>query len=391
MSRPLIITIGIVFILIVLGLWVYLMLFGAPESPREVFTNFGFEPTTQETTITPPANIPLPETTIDTTGEALRQLTTRPVAGFTFMTSSSTETVRYVERGTGHVYEINLETGEESSLSRTTVPQTTNATFSEDGNTIAFTAHDNYTTNVFVGTLQAEINVAGIQLQPGAQNLSFSSETDVLYTVSSNGTTIGYRHNINSLNRTELFSFNYNSLDVAWGSGLEKIYLATKPAHNLEGYVYSTENNILTPEIPPAYGLSALFSNSYIVTTYNASGQYVSNAWSESDEVFELPILALKEKCTFDSFTDEYLWCAAPNTAEEATFAEDWYKGTLTSEDNLWLVELAAGEARLYADFKNLSGRIIDVSEIKINETGTAITFTNKTDHTLWLYDLTVE
>jgi len=104
-----------------------------------------------------------------------------------------------------------------------------------------------------------------------------------------------------------------------------------------------------------------------------------------------LPILALKDKCVFDSFTDEYLWCAAPNTSEEATFVEDWYKGTLTSEDNLWLIELAAGEARLYADFKNLSGRTIDVSEITINETGTAITFTNKTDHTLWLYDLTVE
>ncbi len=392
MNRPLIITAGIVILLLVLGLWVYLMLFGTPDDSGEVFSNLGFELSTQPVTITPPdPTTPLPETTVDTQNGQLRQLTTRPVAGSTFITHASSSGIRYVERGTGHVYEIDLDTGIETPLSRTTIPQTTEATFSPNGRTIALTAHTQYTTSVFVGEIGEEVNIEGIRLQPGAKNISFATNEDVLYTVTQNGTTEGYRHNIHTLNQSKQFSFNYANVDVAWGEGLQKTYLATKPSHDLEGYIYSTANDILTPETFSAYGLSALFSNDFIVTTYTQDNQYTSTAVSAAGEYYNLPILSLKEKCIFDTFAPNYLWCTAPADTSSPTFVEDWYKGKLTAVDDLWLVDIADSSATLYADFTELSGRTVDVKRIDIDQNGSALSFINKLDHTLWLYDLTTE
>lgn len=392
MNRALIITIGIIIIILVLGVWVYLMLFGTPEKSSEVFANLGFQIAQQDTTIAPPVvSDGLPDTTIDIQSDALRQLTTRPIAGFTFASTSLGQAVRYVERGTGHVYEINLETGIESQVSRTTVPQVTSAVFAPGGNTVALSASSNYKTSVFVGTFGDATNLVGIQLQPNAENISFASDSEVLYTVSSQNSTRGYIHNIDTLTQSERFTFNYANLDVSWGNGLNKTYLATKPAHDFEGFIYSTQNNILTPEMPSAYGLSGLITNNVILATFIQDRQYNSAVISSNGGVSKLPLLALKEKCVFDVFNENYLWCAAPLSDPGTTFVEDWYKGVATSVDHLWLINTSKGEAELYASPEALTGRIMDVSAISINTTGDSLLMTNKLDHTLWMYDLLKE
>lgn len=392
MNRAIIITIGIIIIILVLGVWVYLMFFGTPDNSKEVFANLGFEIAQQDTTITPPVNNQPLDTLVDTQSrDALRQLTTRPIAGFTFASTSAGQTVRYIERGTGHMYEINLESGQEDMLSRTTIPQVSSAVFAPSGKTVALTSYNEYQSNVFVGTLADDVNLSGITLQPDARNLSFSTDNEVLYTVATNGTTKGYTHNIQTLSQSEVFSMNYTNLDIAWGGGLDKTYLTTKPSRELEGFIYTTEDNTLTPATYSAYGLSALFTNDSILTTSIQDDSYISSVIDSTGKTQNLPILALKEKCVFDTFSANYVWCAAPISEIPASFVENWYKGTVTSADNLWLVNTANQTAQLYANPENLVGRTIDVKNIDTNTTGDYLAFTNKIDHTLWLYDLTIE
>ena len=390
MNRALIITSGIVIIILVLGVWIYLILFGTPEKGGEIFTNLGFEISQQDTTITPPApNQPL-DTLVDTQSEgALRQLTTRPIAGFAFASTSNGTAVRYIERGTGHLYEINLTSGIETLLSGTTVPKVSEAVFSPNANTVALTSYTNNQSNIFVGTLGSNNNLTGISLQPGAENISFSMDNEVLYTISANGTTLGYRHNMDTLTQTEVFSMNYSNLDVGWGNGLETTYLATKPSQELEGFIYTVINNIVTPATFSAYGLSALFDTNYILTTFIRDGAYVSSVVSADGIARDLPILALKEKCVFSENNANYLWCAAPIANISTSFVEDWYKGITTSNDSLWQVNIASQSAQLYATPEILTGRTIDVQNIAISSTGTLLTFTNKSDQTLWLFDTT--
>ncbi len=393
MNRALIITTGIVIILLVLSVWVYLMLFGAPKSGGEVFANLGFKMPSQEVTITPPVvGTALPEVKVDTSGEALQQLTVRPVAGFILLENASSSIVRYAERGTGYIYDIDLNSGTEITVSKTTVPQTAQAVFSPSGNSVALTAYTQYSTSVFAGSIDMKNNtLVGVQLPPGAENITFESDTQILYTVTQNGNTTGYRFNTDSGTRAELFSFNYSNLDVAWGPELEKIYLATKPAYNLEGYIYYTVNNTLTPATPSAFGLSAFFSNPYIVLTFTENNRYVSYAQASDDTFYKLPIVALKEKCVFDRFAEDYLWCASPIETDTPTYVEDWYKGLVTANDYLWLVDIQGGKAKLFEDFQKISGRTIDVMDLQINSSGSALAFINKLDQTLWHYSLTAE
>ena len=54
MNKPLIFTIAITVVLLIAGIWVYLMLFGSPQNTGEVFTNLGFQPNNQPVVAQPP-------------------------------------------------------------------------------------------------------------------------------------------------------------------------------------------------------------------------------------------------------------------------------------------------------------------------------------------------
>ena len=388
MNRTLIITAGVAILLTVLGVWLYLIFFGAPEKPGEIFANLGFERTVQPTTITPPpvTDSPSIDTLVDTKEGKLRQLTTRPVAGFAATTTATSSFIRYVEKGTGHVYEIDLTNGVETIISRTTTPQTVEAIFSPDANIVALTAYDNYTTRVFVGTINEE-KLTGITLEPGAENLAFDSNADVLYSIVRSGVTTGYRHNLTTATRAEIFTFNFGELDITWGNGITDIYLTTKPSPNLESFIYKIVNGVVTPVIDPGYGMSALISDETIITTKNVGDTYVSEAW-QNNVATKLPTLTLKEKCTFNTSNHNYFWCASTVEAPSSTYIDDWYKGVTKADDYLWLINISKQTAELVASPKKLISKSLDMTNLQINVNNTQLFFKDRTDQTLWLLDL---
>ena len=120
MNRKVLIGIGVVLIFIVLGVWVYLMIYGVPKNSDDVFANLGFGSGPIDDSLPPPITEEPTPTILDTETpdpEALRQLTVRPVAGATIFADGDTQYIRYAERGTGHVYEINIASGNESRIS----------------------------------------------------------------------------------------------------------------------------------------------------------------------------------------------------------------------------------------------------------------------------------
>ena len=388
MNRALIISSGIVIIILVLGIWIYLMLFGTPEEGGEVFANLGFEIAQQDTTVTPTAaGVPL-DTLVDTrSSSSLQQLTTRPVAGFAFASTSDGIAVRYAEKGTGHIYQILIATGEETVLSRMTISQVSNAVFSPDATTVALTSYDGYIPSVFVGSFQEEPTLAGISLQPGAKNISFSSNSDVLYTISKNNTTRGYTHNIVSLVQEELFLIHYANIDVQWGNALEEIYITTKPSEKFEGFVYTISGSTVIPVAPSEYGLSTIASSKYILSTYIKNGGYISSAATSDGTSYYIPLVVLKEKCTFVATAPDFLWCGSTFGNQSSSFMEDWYKGIEVSSDSIWLVDILEGSAKIFSNPEKDIGRPLDIYTLRESYDGTLLSFTNKADRTLWLLD----
>ena len=392
MKRLTIIVTGVLFLLLIAGIWGYLMFYGTPKNSGEVFSNLGFQLGNQDTTVTTPStsttSTPI-DGLVDTKHGKLRQLTTHSVAGYiSVATGSSSEAVRYVERGTGHIYSIDLASGKEQIISRTTIPAVAHAYFSPDGNTVAELSYTpEGETSVFVGTINSA-SLDGISLEQNARNISFANNHTVLYTVTQNGTTIGYRQDISTKTRQEVFRFNFGSIDVTWGNGLSNVYITTKPSPALQGFIYKVTGNTVSPIGPVAYGLSSVVSNEYVIVTYRKSQTYHSSILTDNNPL-PLPILVINKKCTFDSLNKDLLWCGAPQQNTSQTYIDDWYKGTLTAQDDIWLINLKLGSVQMKIDTQTEIGHSLDILNPEMNTSGTSLFFKNKTDQTLWMYDLT--
>ncbi|MEZ4194898.1 MAG: hypothetical protein R3B53_00660 [Candidatus Paceibacterota bacterium] len=155
MKQKTLIIIGVVIVFILLFAWIYLLFFGTPQDPKQVFSDLGFGGE-EETgiVIPPPIEEPLPETPAER--PKLRQLTTRPVVGFVEVQATTTDpvTVYYAEAGTGHIYEVDPLSGNEKRISNTTIAEASYATFSPLGDYVAVrSGHDRRANSITLGTL----------------------------------------------------------------------------------------------------------------------------------------------------------------------------------------------------------------------------------------------
>lgn len=378
-NKPLIITIAIGILLLALGSWLYLFLFGTPQSSGEVFTDLGIVPSGEQT-VNPATTQPTEpeETTVDTkSDQELHQLTLRPVAGYV----ATADTVRYVERGTGHVYEINVNSGSEERISNTTVPLVTDAHFSDSGEHVVLVGKQANQRQVTVGRI-ANGSLETNPLPPTAQNIAVLGTSTVRYTLSDRRSTVGYDYDIASNSQQELFRIPLSAVAVSYAK--DSIQITNKPAVELEGSIFTITNGQLTPIGVTAFGLTSLFGTNWYALTFNSNDEIISRAvrWDGSQS-FTLPITVIPEKCVWQS---GLLYCAAPLAVASHTFLEDWYKGITRSNDALWRVNPLTESASLLANPSTDVGRPLDMDMVSITTTNN-ILFTNRLDSTLWMYE----
>jgi hypothetical protein len=386
MKRSIIITIGIVIILLIFGMWVYLFLYGAPKATTDVFTNLGVLPKGDKSVrvVETGASI-LKDSQLALGGGALQQLTTRAVAGFGFAQSAS-NILRYVERGTGHVYEVNLESGTEKQVSVTTLQQTTEAVFSPELRAVALTTYEGYQKIVSVGVIHEDTaSIDPIKLPDGAENITFANDATLYFTRAAEGKTIGTLFALDTQKQTTLFTIGLTDVEVFWGNGLKATYVLTKPSASLEGALYTVTNNALTPVTSAEFGQTAFTNNTHTITSHIDRGSYITESLTNGT-LTQQGILMLKEKCVFDTAQEGAVWCAAPLDVVNTSYVEDWYKGTITSEDYLWFTELSTQSSTLKGDLPTLAGKTLDVAGITINSNGNVLLFGNKIDQTLWMF-----
>jgi hypothetical protein len=384
MKRPVIIAIGILIILLIVGMWVYLLLYGTPQEAREVFTNLGITSEQgREVRVVEVQSDTANTTKLALNGD-LQQLTTRAVAGFAF-SSSTPNLIRYVERGTGHVYEIDTTKGTEEQISVVTLPQANEAVFSPNATAVAITAYEGYVKKVSVGVLGKD--AAGIKmtlLPTNAENIAFEDNATLNFTVEKDGTTYGYTYNITSGRQTELFKVGFGSVKMLSGADISKNYIQTKPAATAEGYLYTVSKGSLIALPQTGKGLTTFMNDTHTVATYIENEHYRSFITADATTQ-QQPIPMFEEKCTF---APTGLWCAAPLEPVASTYLEDWYKGVASSIDYIWFIPKGSQSATLKADLQKISGRNIDVTGLTLNSKGSTLLFANKNDQSLWLYKI---
>lgn len=371
---------GILLIGVLGAAWWYLLMNGRPDSLADIPNPFAYSGDAIPTI--PPANTGQPSTT-----GTLRKISEHPVAGAVILTHEDGTYVRYVERGTGYVYEVNTATGVSQRMTNTTIPRTISAVWSPQGSRVALVVE---TTGgegrVFAGTIERTDSGAGalttIELESTARNISFSPTGEsIFYTAITAGGTTGYEYNLKTAVRSTRFTSPLRALVVKW----EPTLLAyTTPTAQFRGYAYTgTDFTRLTGG---AAGLMVIPAKNTRVLTYAVRDSLVSRVQTFDGVAVAVPLFP--EKCATDKTENTILWCAAPLGLAAASYPDAWYEGSVSFDDALWQVDATTGGASMISQPSKDIGASIDVTDMQANDAGTMLIFINKKDGALWLQEV---
>jgi len=392
MKKTLLIIGGISTIVILFAIWLYLLLFGTPKPVADVFTNFGLFGNSSELI----EELPLPalptEEIVDVVTDKLRQLTVRPVIGFQEYSAASNTPRRilYAESGTGHIYQINLETGEETRLSNTTVINAQRAVFSPRLGYVAIRSGYQNLNEVQLVELNDSGSGQATTLKARVSDFSFSADNELLYSELTTSGSNGIALNPKTKATRTVFTLPFQAATIIWSrDGITPHYVYPKASSKLFGYLYAIKNGVIVRQ--PAAGLGLMGSGnpeyiSYATVPLEEPISFIYNLSTDQTEIS--PILFEPNKCAFGTKTVTRLFCGYALTAYGYNFPDDWYKGTRTFADRIWMINLSDSTARQLVDPLRTVGRELDVIGMQVSSDEKMLYFLNKNDTTLWTYEI---
>lgn len=398
MKKTLIIILAVVLILVG-GVWVYLMMFGAPESGDELFADLGFSGTNATNEFERPVEQEQPfvsnETAIDDT-QALNLLTLGPVAGAVIVgTTTDMQSVRYVNRTNGFIAEIDLTNNSETNLLTTSRGPVKDAVWSPDGAYVVINSGTTVDeqTELLVwkeGNASSAPGFSVRSLPTDAYNFGFNEDSTELYYLRTDAEgSLAYVYDLATLESRVWFSLPFIAPAVAWN---DTPLIYNRPGEGYTGYAYRYVNNQLqTVGFGSTELVATLMDDQFeLLTSKLPDGQLVSYL-GDTVDLYTVEFIALPEKC--DSHLNEgsaTVYCGAPQSTTNG-LPTSWYKGQTTLVDDIWSFTIGVGNGNKLADLQALSGQAIDVIDMSVDYTGTRLLFRDKTTNALWFYDTAVE
>ncbi len=382
-----ILIISVTLILGAIGFWVFSFLNGSPTALEDRFANFPWG--SNDSNNFPVTGIPNTDEfiSINTTGASLRQLTFRPVIGYGEMLKNENRLVRYVEAGTGHIYDINLETGVEERVSNITVANAHEAFILPDGVHILV-----INTNSEGSIIDISTNEPTSRTLPGQMtNIGISENGHVLFTIRSNSGLQARELQVVPNSTRDLFSIPFTSATIEWARSSSTPHLVyTKPASQLLGYVYEINTSNQLRRLPIAGpGLTAQHTGAYILVSTLEGTTYRTNIYNpQNQERNEAPLTIIPDKCVLSS-SAFMLYCASELTTFSYEFPDEWYKGIRSFSDSLWRIDVTGQSATMLIDPLTSVSRSLDMTSLQLATAETSLYFINKLDKTLWVYDIT--
>jgi len=308
-------------------------------------------------------------------------------------------TIRYMERGTGHIYETATSTLEKTRLSNTTLPKIYEAFFVNKGDNlilrgligssdiistqyaslvVSSTTEDLDGPNKSLETKDLPIQISQIAISPSKTQLFSIMESGVR----------GLLSKIDGGAQVGIFDTPYREWIASWPEE-RNIVLTTRASGFAPGFAYilNTSTKALTRVLGNIYGLTTLASPDLSKILYSKSerGTFTLNYFNRTDSSSaELSFKTLPEKCIWSKKEKGVLFCAIPENIAFSTYPDVWYQGLINFSDSVWKIDINTGEARLIINIQSEFGEVIDVINPHLSTTEDYLVFTNKTDLTLW-------
>lgn len=326
----------------------------------------------------------------------LRKISTEPVSGAGTLDLKAGTIVRYIEKATGHVYEVELFSPKITRISNTTIPLSYDAIWGNNGSSFVarYLGDDNDTVDTFSLTVK---------------NTSTSTENTItgiafperIIDVAVFGSSIFYLQNTYDGSSGVISNFDGTKKKEIWNSPMKEfisqyvntktVLLNTKPSETIAGYLYSVDTTTGTvKKLLSGLGLIS-FANSDLskilyLTNTNGTNLFVFDTKTKlSLAIFPI---TFPEKCVWGKKDKTAVFCAVPKSAISASSLTSWYKGLLSTSDNIWKFNTVDGTSKLIVEISKESGEEIDIVKPIISENEQFIVFVNKKDNSLWSLDL---
>ncbi len=402
MKRQIFIIGGIIIVVALLLVWVYLLFFGTPKDGENGFTNFNFGDTTDPNVSIDTAPELNNDVVVDTTSkERLRQLTTKPTLAFTEVQFSTTTPryVRYIEAGTGHIFEINYETGEEKRISATTIPVARKAAISPNGSYVMVQSKSGIGAEFTIGVLSTTSEkILTRSINENVIDFEINNNYEAFYAVQQNSSLVAKSYNFENDTSSTLFTIPFREATISWGnSGNSTHYFYPKSAAVLESPVFKVSNGKISRTPVDGYGLSAIGNSEYIlsgeVISNGVTIDYTSNFYSHNNKKIIGAILnIIPDKCVASTLFKAEFYCAHPSKQFEAHLMPDkWYAGDISFSDSFWSINAEFKAGGFLVDTFTATNREIDGIKLRLNTDETNLYFLNKNDSYLWIYELSVD
>lgn len=396
----------------------------------------GFTPLNPSNTVnTRPINIssstlatPNINTAADTKKPIVRQLVADPVTSAISTSTPRGVVVRYIDRASGHIFEINPDTSNSVRITNTTIPKVLSAKWSTGASDILMTYIRNNNTEptdlylhideVFPTTKtpakkitagQATTTSSSTPVQTatllttksrifGTGNIftTISPSGDKTFYLSGEGVTLnGYMENFKTNELSKIWSSSISSWVANWvkDTAPAKIALYIKPISIGTGFGYlfdpSTKSFDKVGQGGKGFTMNVNRSATYAVTattegnTINTDFVNIKTAASTI-----APLRTMPEKCAWGMLSDKVVYCAVPNDIKQYEYPDAWYMGEVSFIDSLWKINVETGEVTRLANLLNETDELIDAIDISVAPGDQYLTFINKNDLSLWMLDL---
>lgn len=339
------------------------------------------------------------EVTTSTTGEVIKEnsrfhkITDFAVAGAVFFEDMrdgvAVPSLRYVERATGHIYQIYLDTKITGKISNSTIPSVYETIFNGSGTSIVYryASSDDKSITSFLASLGGK---SGSFLNPDITAVSLSPDKTKFFSIIKNKNgVIGVIKPFDETKTSQVFTSSFSEWLPQWVTN-QGVYLTTKPSYLVDGSTFSlnTTNGTLTKLFGGIPGLTTLASSNGNLVLYGASlniGPKLNVFNIKNHTSFDLDIYGLPEKCVWSN-DNINAYCAIPNTIIGTQYPDYWYQGLISFEDRFIKINTQTKETTTFANSSNETP--IDATNLFLSDKENSLFFINKKDGMLWSLDL---
>ena len=350
----------------------------------------------------------VPDTDISSTnGEyklpKLRQLSTTPIAGYIASSTASSSIARFVDRGTGHIYEASNISPNIVKISNTTLPKIYEAYGNKNGTNFILRYLKNDTdiiSNFYaelrkIGTSSNDIpyELKGKFLSPDVNQIAVSPNGDKVFTWNiESGNGVGYISAFDEKTKVKTVDIPLSQVSIDWPEA-SSLIVSTKASAVSSSFIYSIDpkTGISKTILGGLRGLTGKLSlnNSKLIYSVRDNDSLITSILNLKDGSSEEVIFrTLSEKCVWGNIKKEELFCAVPTEIPNALYPDDWYKGKVSFIDQIWHLNTTTGEVHLLANLIKISSKAIDAIDLKLDPKEETLYFINKQDLTLWALDL---